>query len=257
MKSSEQGRKRRSTGGKRLRISRWPRSLAAALVLIGALVSMLGAPNAARAGAPAPFATVSGTCRAGGSDSFVTPAVTGAHEDPIARITTQGGPGVLKVDDDFISGDWVLFGGADTLWNWYSWTLPSGEAIRGQVTCALAQTDVPYTLDFFDPAMTPTSFAGASTRPPNQTPGDSNFAFRTPAAAHYVADLTLSQGAVVLTQNACFPTNIPRPSRLLDGSTSAPSQAATTISFPCVRLMGHRPAGRSQSIARCALGPRV
>src|SRR5262245_37887107 len=97
--------------GKRLRVTRSPRSLAAVPILFGALVSMLGSPSAARADVPTAFTTVSGTCRAGGIDRFVTPAVTGDHEYPIARITTQAGPGELKVDDGYVFGDWGIFGG--------------------------------------------------------------------------------------------------------------------------------------------------
>jgi hypothetical protein len=159
--------------------------------LIGALVSVLGTASAARAGVPTAFTTVSGTC-SHGVDNFVTPAVTGNHQDPLARISTQAGPGELKVNDEFLAGDWGLFGGADTLWMRYSGTLPSGESVRGQVECDQGATVVPYSLDFFDLPTTPTSFAGASTPPPNHAGGGSEFAFRTPAAAHYVADF---QGA--------------------------------------------------------------
>jgi hypothetical protein len=169
-------------------------------VLTGALAAALGIAGAARAGAPTPFATVSGICSPTAYEpyQFITPPVAGNHDDPIVRITTQGGPGVLKVDDQYLAGDWGLFGGADTLWEFHNGRLPAGEAASGQVECEGAPGAVPYTIDLFDAPTAPTSFSGAATPPPNAASGSNRLAFRAPAAGHYVADLKLSQGAVSL-----------------------------------------------------------
>jgi FlgD Ig-like domain len=170
---------------------------AAAFVVVGALATVLGLAGSGKAAAPSVFATASGTCTpANGASGFTTPAIAGTHPDPLVRLTAQAGPGMLVVYDDLIEHQ-QSFGGADTLWMPYQGTLGNGDVAQGRIECDFASGDVAYTVDFLDVPTTPTQFAGAIT-PPS---GLNGFEFLAPAAAHYVAELTLSQGVVVLNNS--------------------------------------------------------
>jgi flagellar hook capping protein FlgD len=176
------------------------------------LVVLALATGSASASSPTtPFASVAGTCSAGSFSNFQSTRISGNHPYVVVRLTAQGGPGELDGNNPAGSAGYgpsglngVSFGGADTLWTFYSdptFGDPTGlqdqDFAYGNVDCADATVDVAYTVDYFDLTTTPTQFMGADTL--SGTHPDNTLSFATPAAAHYVADLSLTQGAVALS----------------------------------------------------------
>jgi hypothetical protein len=166
----------------------------AAIVLVGALATVLAVAGSGQAAAPSLFASASGTCPAGSYSHFSTARITGNHSYPLVRLTSQAGPGELSN----YGGDPVSFGGPDVIWARLPDPILDGDIASGIVSCADAAVNVPYTVDFFDRPTTPTTFSGATTPTSSLRYATNTFRFTTPAAAHYVVDLSLAQGAVTL-----------------------------------------------------------
>jgi hypothetical protein len=176
----------------------------AAIVVVGVLASTLALAGSSQAAAPSVFASASGTCLAGSNDVFTTARINGNHTSPLVRLSAQAGPGFF----DFFNGFYdqvTSFGGPDTLWTYYQGSLSDGDTASGEVDCPSAASDVAYTVDFLDIPTTPTQFSGAitlsSSADPDNPPNNS-LEFIAPAAAHYVADLSLAQGAITLGDGA-------------------------------------------------------
>jgi hypothetical protein len=175
----------------------------AALVVVGVVATVLVSAGSSRAAAPSVFASASGTCTpATGSSNFMTTPITGAHPDVLMRVTTQAGPGSVIGSETDTGEPLLIFGGADTAWTEYDASLSNGDLATGELGCSSAPSDVAYTVDFLDPPLTPTLFAGSSTYSPDfgDTPmqAGNGLAFVAPATAHYVADLSLTQGAMTV-----------------------------------------------------------
>jgi FlgD Ig-like domain len=176
--------------------SRDVRARRAALVVAGTLMVLLALAGSTHAAPPSLFTSVSGTCVTSTGDSdFTTATITGNHASPLVRLSTQAGPGDLGPDFPVIGS--VSFGGPDTIWI-YDNPLNNGDTRNGTIGCASAIADVPYVVDFFDTPTTPTSFSGAVTPAAPLSDETNTVKFIAPAAAHYVADLSLTQGAVTL-----------------------------------------------------------
>ena len=156
-------------------------------VLLAAAVASLLVSGSAFAADSVPFASVSGTCDSSdsSSSSYETAPQPAARTAVIARLEVQAGSG---------GSTFGSFSGPDTIWA-SAGSVSAGDRLRGYVYCS---PDSPYTVTYYDRPTTPTAFSGSTT--PGGT--DSSLPFRVPGGAQYVADLSLSQGAVTLDQRA-------------------------------------------------------
>jgi hypothetical protein len=146
----------------------------------------------AMSGLGAPFVSHSGTCPSSpGSTTFTVP-VSAGHSDPVAQLTTDG-PATLRD----ASHDGVDTGGAGTVWERWGQSLSPGQSLIVEVDCN-SSTDVSFTFDLYDAPSTPFSVAGAVTNC-STCSSRNDIRFSTPGIAHYVADLTLTQGSVDLS----------------------------------------------------------
>lgn len=149
-----------------------------ALSLVALLV-----PATSGAANPVSFLSASGTCSPpdNGTD-WSTAGAGSAHPDTIATYAAEGpvswSPGPETV-------------GPDLVWS-HGPSFDAGDSAQGLVICG---SPTPFSVHFYDLPTTPTSFSGAT------TPGsfDSQLYFDAPGKAQYVADLSLSGGAVTLS----------------------------------------------------------
>ena len=97
---------------------------------------------------------------------------------------------------------------AGTIWSPYGTSLSQGDDAQVGVDCPEATTDVSYTVELYDAPSTPAVLSGAATLDVSDpdcvdvTCSTNLIDFVTPATAHYVADLTLTQGSVDLSPDA-------------------------------------------------------
>jgi D-glucuronyl C5-epimerase C-terminus/PASTA domain len=143
----------------------------------------------AGSGLGAPFVTHSGTCPASPGYTMFTVPISAAHPDPVAELTADG-PATLR--DANHAG--VDTGGAGTVWKPWGKSLSPGDSVTVEVDCN-SPRDVSFTFDLYDAPSAPFTLAGAVTNCPTCSP-QNDIRFSTPGTAHYVADLTLTQGSV-------------------------------------------------------------
>lgn len=148
------------------------------LVATAALLSP--APSVAQTPGP-PIASAAGRCDSNVTD-FATGPVAGDHPEVVGRLSTQGAGG------DYRSRH---FGSGDTVWSPTS-PLRSGESGEERIIC-FGTTD--FTLELFDVPVPPASFSGSS----NPDRDGSGVVFRAPGAGQYVADVSVTQGAVAVS----------------------------------------------------------
>jgi hypothetical protein len=151
-----------------------------------------GRAASAASGLGAPFVSHSGTCPASPGYTTFTAPISADHPDPVAQLTTDG-PATLRN----ASHDGVDTGGAGTVWEPWGKNLSLGESVTVEVDCN-SSTDVSFTFDLYDAPTTPFTVAGAVTNCPTCSP-QNDIRFSAPGAAHYVADLTLTEGSVSLS----------------------------------------------------------
>lgn len=151
-------------------------------------------PRAASAasGLGAPFVSHSGTCPASPGYTTFTVPISADHSDPLAELTAAG-PATLR-DAHYHAVD---TGGAGTVWEPWGESLSAGQSVNVEVDCN-SSTDVSYTFSLYDAPSTPFTVSGAVTSCPTCSP-QNDIRFSAPATAHYVADLTLTQGSVDLS----------------------------------------------------------
>jgi hypothetical protein len=151
-----------------------------------------GRAASAAAGLGAPFLSQSGTCPASPGYTTFTASISGDHPHPVAELTADG-PATLRN----ASHDGVDTGGAGAVWEPWGDRLSAGESVTVEVDCTGA-TDVSFTFDLYDAPATPVTLAGAVTSCP-MCSSRNDIRFSAPGTAHYVADLTLTQGSVDLS----------------------------------------------------------
>jgi len=151
-----------------------------------------GRAASAASGLGAPLVSRSGTCPASPGYTTFTAPISADHPDPVAELTADG-PATLRN----ASHDGVDTGGAGTVWEPWGESLSTGESVTVEVDCN-SSTDVGFTFNLYDAPSTPFTVAGASTKCPTCS-SRNDIRFSTPGTAHYVADLTLTQGSVDLS----------------------------------------------------------
>jgi hypothetical protein len=166
-----------------------------ALLTTGAAVLALAAVAVGSSGdraVGAPFVSHSGTCPPTPGYTTFTVPISAGHSDPLAELTAEG-PATLR--DANHHG--VDTGGAGTVWEPWGTSLSAGESVDVEVACN-SSTDVSFTFDLYDAPTTPFTVSGAVTSCPMCSP-QNDIRFAAPATASYVADLTLTQGSVDLS----------------------------------------------------------
>lgn len=176
-------------------------SVALPSVLAVALVT--GWADTARAADPQPLGEVSGACVPGAfSSEYQLPATPENHPSTILRVAVNG-PVWWAAHDIQITG-------ADTIWD-DGGSVDAGVPVSGYVDC-MQHDNVAYTVTQFDTPSAPTRFSGSSTPGgSDESSGDpfgSNLSFRAPGDAPYVADVTVSQGAVNVTADMSASTTV-------------------------------------------------
>jgi hypothetical protein len=160
-------------------------------VAFGSSAVVAGAAAAAP-GLGAPFVSHSGTCPSSPGQTTFTVPISAAHADPVAELTADG-PATLRD----AHGHGVDTGGAGTVWQPWGESLSPGGSVDVEVDCN-SSTNVSYTFNLYDAPSTPFTVSGAVTNCPACSPRN-DIRFSAPGAAHYVADLTLTQGSVDLS----------------------------------------------------------
>ena len=150
-----------------------------------------GAVSAAP-GLGAPFVSHSGTCPASPGFTTFTVPISADHPDPVVELTADG-PATLRD----ASGDGVDTGGAGAVWEPWGASLSRGGHVTVEVDCS-GPTDVNFTFDLYDAPSTPFTVSGAVTSC-HTCSSRNDLRFSAPGTAHYVADLTLTQGSVDLS----------------------------------------------------------
>jgi D-glucuronyl C5-epimerase C-terminus/PASTA domain len=165
---------------------------AAAVLTLATVALGSSGGRAATSGLGAPFVSHSGTCPASPGYTTFTAPISAGHSDPVAELTADG-PATLRD----ASHDGVDTGGAGTVWKPWGESLSPGDSVTVEVDCN-SSTDVSFTFDLYDAPSTPFTVAGAVTNCSTCSPRN-DIRFSTPGTAHYVADLTLTQGSVDLS----------------------------------------------------------
>lgn len=147
---------------------------------------------AAASGLGAPFVSHSGTCPSSPGYTTFTAPISADHSDPVAELTANGRATLRDAHHDGVDT-----GGAGTVWEPWGESLSPGEYVDVEVDCN-SSTDVSYTVNFYDAPSTPFTVSGAVTSCPTCSP-QNDIRFSAPGTAHYVADLTLTQGSVDLS----------------------------------------------------------
>lgn len=165
------------------------RSILLAAVLAG--VMLLALVASAAANPPSLIQTISGTCdhSSGFASHFGTP-VSGNHPNVVESF--QGGS--ATVDFNVLEEE---AGPGDIVWD-------SGSALNANDTPSVTtncSADTPFSVSFYDVPSTPASFTGAGEASLNLSA--SLTPFLVSHTAHYVADLSLNQGAVQLSGPCC------------------------------------------------------
>jgi hypothetical protein len=143
-----------------------------------------------------PFATGSGVCDPTvGYATFQAP-ISGNHPDPIAELSANG---LAILGNPFAKYEYT--GGAGSVWEPYPGSLSAGDNVNIEIDCFTSPSDVSYTLALYDAPSTPFTITGAVTDTPcNPSCYPTNdVPFSIPANAHYVAEVTLTQGSVDLS----------------------------------------------------------
>ncbi len=139
-----------------------------------------------------PFASISGVCPSGWSETVRGEPLATGHPDVIARFASSGGPASWYFDPGY-SG--LAFDANDTLFAPTD-PLEVNESPTASVGCRFATEDVAFTVEFYDRPTAPTSFSGRMS-------DRSVLPFRAPGAAAYVADVNIGQGALNICAEDC------------------------------------------------------
>jgi hypothetical protein len=161
-----------------------------ALALAVVAVSAVGAAPAQAELSPLPFMTASGNCPANGSSTIFSPATTSDHPAVLRRIRPQGGPGYI---------DGTSFGARGDYWQ-VGTALTTSQSNNLSFSCS-GSAGFGATVEWFDQPTLPATFSGDAG--PNGT-GTSEVRFTAPGTAQYVAQLTLTGGAVTLAKGYRF-----------------------------------------------------
>lgn len=150
-------------------------------------------PSLAASGLGSPFASGSGICDPAVGYATFTAPISGDHPDPVAELTASG-PAILG--NPFATYEYT--GGPGSVWESYPGKLYSGNTVNIEIDCFTASSDVNYTLALYDAPSTPFTVSGAVTDAPCNPScyATNDIGFSTPATAHYVADLTVTQGSL-------------------------------------------------------------
>jgi FlgD Ig-like domain len=165
------------------------------LAVAGIALACAFAASPTMAADPQPFVTVSAACNP--QDPFVrTPPQPDAHPNVVARLELSG---LADAAYSRFAIDWNYprhIYGNEVVWEPPDQGLGVGSSYSWYLTCGTGS----YTLQLFDVPMTPTSFTGTTGYGDSSwEPGNgSTLAYRAPAGAPYVADVTLMQGAIRL-----------------------------------------------------------
>jgi hypothetical protein len=159
-------------------------------LLIGAVLGavLLTAPAAHAGGLGAPFVTLTGSCSAGGEADLTSGPVGADHPNVVEQLVAGGGPGI---------GDSEAFGTGDVMYG-NTAGLAAGDVFGDGVSCPDATSAVPFTLRLFDVPPVPVTYDGRMS-----VPTQHSLPFVAPGTAQYVADVSVSQGAVSICETDC------------------------------------------------------
>ena len=178
------------------RLARLAGLLAAAALVSSLTTVALGSSGgrhaAAAPGLDSPFATESATCHPDVGYATFVASISAYHPDPIAELTTDG-PATLQAYPHNVDT-----GGAGSVWGSLGEPLSPGDHANVQIDCAGAPGDVSFTIALYDAPSTPFTVSGAATNCPSCSP-QNDIGFIPAAGAEYVANLTLTQGSVELS----------------------------------------------------------
>lgn len=162
-------------------------------LIAASVISVLAALSLPTAGAsaadPVPFASASGSCNQQ-SKAWSTGTVSETRDQFLARYTQAAGPTTLWVGD-FIDGTNAEVAGPDTVWV-AGYDAIGGAPFSGSVSCQSTNAGA-FSVQLYDIPDAPTSFSGALT---HTTIPENRVAFNAPGDGYYVADVTVTQGAL-------------------------------------------------------------
>ena len=157
------------------------------------LLSAAVAPIGGASSATGSFGTASGSCNdnADRPASVSSAPIAAGAPDVLARIQLSGGAGEVTAQDAISAA----YRGGDTSWLDLG-AVPAGGAARATIICRSGATS--YELAFDPPPVLPATFSGSSSHDTNVSLASSRLAFTVPATGHYLADVSLTRGAVEL-----------------------------------------------------------
>ena len=166
-----------------------------------ALVSVFVAlfvSSSATADPTGPFATITGTVAANSGDHFSAQPVATGHSSVVFRVTETGGRAEFYTGGD-PAGDLEP---GDVFWGGVGYSYAPGDTPSIFVENFDSQA-VSFSVDFFDQPQAPATYYGSSFLPSlnscSCSPDESVLHFSAPGTARYVADVTLSGGAITLS----------------------------------------------------------
>jgi hypothetical protein len=164
-----------------------------ALVALPGL-ALLGSFASAHADPGGQFASASVSCASNGVGHYTTGPVSPGRDGYVVRLAAVGSGGALFQDDAFNFERRLV--GSDTVWA-SGGSFGAGASLDGLLHCD-SGSSFSGAVTFFDVPTAPVSYSGATTFGSWESVVD----FRAPGEAQYVAELTLTQGAVQLSGGA-------------------------------------------------------
>ncbi|MGO9794100.1 MAG: FlgD immunoglobulin-like domain containing protein [Solirubrobacteraceae bacterium] len=187
-----------------------------------------------------PFATITGTVAAGSLQVFTAAPVATAHSNVVFRVTENGSQGFVNFAVyDGVNGDMgEVFGLAptDVAWQGAGVAYAPGDIPEIQVN-NWDSSPVAFSVEFFDEPSSPASYSGSSfqaTTGPNccSPSDDSQLLYSVPGTATYVADVTLSGGAIQLEGGNSSPETFDSSGQYSLGQISPSSSGAALTVDP-------------------------
>ncbi|MGO9901117.1 MAG: FlgD immunoglobulin-like domain containing protein [Solirubrobacteraceae bacterium] len=187
-----------------------------------------------RADPAGPFATITGTVAADSLQYFTAAPVAAAHSNVVFRVTENGSQGFVNFYVyDGVNGDMGEVLGlapSDVAWQGADVAYAPGDIPEIQVNNG-DSSPVTFSVQFFDEPQAPASYSGSSfqaTIGPNccSPSDDSQLLYSVPGTATYVADVTLSGGAIQLSGGNSSPETFDSSGQYSIGQISPSSSGA-------------------------------
>ncbi|MGI8715400.1 MAG: FlgD immunoglobulin-like domain containing protein [Solirubrobacteraceae bacterium] len=167
-----------------------------ALIVLAVILAALVATPSANADPAGPFATITGSVPAGSNMNFSALPLATGHTNVVVRITVSGGEANFSSPGSPYFDNFPSLYSGDVSWEGLQGSFAPGDTPQIQVE-ALGNTtqSVSFSAEFFDEPRAPASYSGSSSAQSDE----SDLHFSVPGAATYVADVSLSGGAITLS----------------------------------------------------------